>query len=81
MDETNLVLTTIDNPYNPKTDYDNWKEWDQDNGYYTEEFIARLIDMEEEDFDVDDDMKLNELRDRVIQEILEHDVLNVYALV
>lgn len=78
--DDNMVLTTIDNPYNPKTDYDKWKEWDEDNGYNTESYVARLIAMEG-DFDVDDDLTLNNLIDKVYHEILEHDVLGVYILI
>lgn len=76
----NLVLTTIDNPYNPKTDYDNWKSFDSDNEYNTEEFVARLLSMEV-GFDMDDDMKMNELTNKVINEILEHDMTKMYILV
>ena len=76
----NLVLTTIDNPYNPKTDYDNWKSFDTDNEHNTEEFVARLIVMED-GFDIDDDMKMNELINKVINDILEHDVTQMYILV
>jgi hypothetical protein len=78
--DDNMVLTTKDNPYNPKTDYDKWKEWDEDNGYNTESYVARLIAMEGE-FDVDDDLTINNLIDKVYHEILENDVLNVYILI
>lgn len=79
--DDNMVLTTSDNPFNPKLDYDNWKEWDETNGYNTESYVARLLDMEEANFEVDDDLTLNNLIDKVYQEILEHDVLGVYILV
>lgn len=80
LDLDTLVLTTKDNPYNPKTDYDKWKSWDEDNGYETEAYVARLLSMEE-DFDIDDEIVLDTLTDKVVTEILEHDVLNVYVLV
>lgn len=76
-----LVLTTIDNPYNPKTNYDDWKQWDEDNGYYTEAYVGRLIVMEEEEFDVDDVFVLNDLIEKVYQDVLENDVLGVYMLI
>lgn len=79
--DDNMVLTTRDNPFNPKEDYDKWKEWDEANGYYTESYVARLIDMEGVDFDVDDDLEINNLIDRVYHSILEHDILGVYILV
>jgi hypothetical protein len=75
-----FVLSTIDNPYNPKTQYDEWKSWDEDSGYFTEQYIGRLLEMEG-DFDVDDEFTLNNLREKVIQDILENDVINLYILV
>jgi hypothetical protein len=78
--DSNLVLTTVDNPYNPKTDYDKWQMWDEDNGYDTERFVARLVSMED-GFDIDDEVKLNELTDKVIREILDNDVINQYMLI
>lgn len=80
MDEDNLVLTTIDNPHNPKEDYGKWKRWDEDNNYNTESYIARLLEMEEE-VDDDDELKLEELRKKVILDVLDHDVLNIYTLI
>lgn len=79
--DDNSMLTTIDNPFNPKLDYDKWKEWDEENGYNTESFIARLIAEQNVNFDVDDDLTINNLIDKVYHEILEHDVLNVYILI
>jgi hypothetical protein len=79
--DDNLVLTTHDNPFSPKEDYAKWKQWDEENGYYTESFVARLLDMEGVNFDVDDDLTINVLIDRIYHEILEHDTLGVYMLV
>lgn len=72
------MLTTVDNPYSPKDNYDKWKQWDEDNGYNTESFIARLIDS---DIDMDDELSMNEAIDNAKQEILDNDVLKVYKLV
>lgn len=80
IDANDLVLSTIDNPYSPHTEYDKWKQWDEDNGYDTEEFVARLVSMEQ-GFDVDDELSLNELMDKVVHEILDNDVLSIYILV
>lgn len=75
-----LVLTTIDNPYNPRTDYELWKQWDEENEYNTEAYIGRLLLMED-GFDIDDEVKLDILINKVIADIMEHDMLNVYVLV
>lgn len=38
------MLTTVDNPFDPFTQWDDWRRFDEDKGYYTCEFIARLVD-------------------------------------
>lgn len=80
VDEDSLVLTTIDNPYSPKTEYYEWKRFDREQGYNTEEYIGRLVIMEK-DYDVDDELMMNVLTNKVITEILANDSLNIYRLV
>lgn len=72
------MLTTVDNPYSPKTQYDKWKQWDEDNGYNTESFLARLIDA---DVEIDDELALAKAIEEAIAEIIEHDVLAIYLVV
>lgn len=36
------MITTIDNPYDPKEDFSKWYQWDIENGYNTSEYVARL---------------------------------------
>ncbi len=78
-EDSDLVLTTIDNPYDPKTEYYKWKQWDEESGYYTEAYVARLLMMEKE-FDIDDELVVVALTNKVINDILENDPLNIYAL-
>jgi len=78
--EEDLVLTTVDNPYSPKTEYELWKRYDTDNGYNTEEYLARLIDIDEH-VDIDDELTLSALTNAAIQEILEQDKQEIYKLV
>lgn len=79
IDGDNMMLSTIDNPFNPKVDYELWKQWDRDSGHHTEEYIARLISMEDT-YDVDDEFKLNMLTNKVINDILENDDQDLYRL-
>ena len=37
-----FALTTIDNPFNPHTQWDDWLRYDQDHGYYTLSYLARI---------------------------------------
>ena len=45
-------LTTIDNPFDPFTQFDDWNRFDRDKGYYTCEYLARVAktsnDLDEE---------------------------------
>lgn len=75
-----LVLTTIDNPYSPKTEYDKWKQFDVDNHYNTEEYLARVTNLPG-DMELDNDPKIEELTTQAIHSILEHDVLGIYRLI
>ena len=38
-----IAITTTDNPYNPLTDYDRWRNYDIQKGYGTEEYLARVV--------------------------------------
>ena len=41
------MLTTIDNPFSPFTQWDQWLRYDRDHGYYTNEYLARVADADE----------------------------------
>ncbi len=36
------MITTIDNPYDPRQDYPSWFAWDVANGYNTCAYLARV---------------------------------------
>lgn len=38
----NYMLTTVDNPWNPHTHYNEWVVWDQMHQYYTQETLGRI---------------------------------------
>ena len=79
-DTEEVMLTTIDNPFSPKTEYDNWRQWDVDKGYHTEQYLARIMDVPV-DVDMSDEVTLSLIAEKAMYEIVEHDMLNVYILV
>lgn len=38
------LLSTSDNPWNPFTQYKEWRNFDQSKGYCCEEYLARVAD-------------------------------------
>lgn len=73
----NAMLTTIDNPYDPHTQWDEWYKWDVSHGYLTSEWIARLANLDEEDSYLTQESK----RQNAILNILDVDTEGMYALV
>lgn len=70
-------LTTLDNPYNPFEQFTLWLLFDNEKGYNTLGKQDRLAhysdDMTEKEID--------EEHDRVIDEIIKYDFLNIYQKV
>lgn len=62
-----FALTTIDNPYNPITDFNNWFNYEVTQGYNTCAYLART-------FDVD---KLKEMTDAEISLRVEEAIDNI----
>lgn len=36
------LLTTVDNPYHPVDQFEQWLKFDHDNGYYTDQRLAKV---------------------------------------
>lgn len=73
--ETEVMLTTFDNPYNPFDDFDQWYSFDKQMHYDTCEKIARIA-RSFEDFSTIEEKKDTE---RAIDEIIDNDFLNIYV--
>lgn len=39
---SSALLSTVDNPYNPHTQPDDWYRYDMERGYYTLAYLARV---------------------------------------
>lgn len=71
------MLTTVDNPYNPFVQFDEWYAYDQSRGYNTCEYLARIAPTSIELTDEENDVILND----AITEILFFNVLGIYQKV
>lgn len=71
------MLTTIDNPWNPHTHLMEWNRWDEDHGYNTTNYLARLTNVDVLASDLDKDIA----RDLAMSYILDNDDLNIYKIV
>lgn len=75
--DTETMLTTFDNPYNPFDDFDQWFAFDVAKGYYSCNLLARIAGYSE-GFSVIEEKRDTE---RAIDEIIKHDFLNIYTKV
>lgn len=62
------MLTTVDNPYNPFTQFRQWLVWDDAQGYNTSGLLARILVTSDELSDADQAVALNNAIDEVVRE-------------
>ena len=74
---TQHMLTTVDNPYNPFTQNDEWTAWDQAKGYHTNRFLARIVRLSDDLSEADQEAEI----ERAIDEIVAHNVFGVHRKV
>lgn len=71
------AITTIDNPFNPLTEFDNWYRFDCDKGYNSCCYLARLANTSDSLSDVENAKEV----ERAIDLIVDYDPLNIYKKV
>ena len=71
------MLTTIDNPFNPWTHFNEWNTWDQQAGYYTLAFQARVARTSPALSDADQDLAI----ELAIEEIIRENVSGMHKRV
>ena len=77
MTTTQAMLTTIDNPYDPFTNYDEWFAHDAALGYHTPGLLARIAVVSNELSESDQLLAI----ERAIDEIVSENVLGVHKKV
>ena len=75
--DTEVMLTTFDNPFDPFDEFVPWFLFDVEKGYYTCSRLARIA-RTSEDFSVEEEKRDME---RAIDEIINYDFLNIYKKV
>ena len=71
------MLTTVDNPCNPFTHFDDWYAFDQAAGYHTLSFLARIVRTSDELSEPDQRLAIEQGIDEIVQE----NVLGIYMKV
>ena len=74
---TAVMLTTVDNPFDPFTQYDSWERFDESKGYYTCSYLARIVKTSNELSETDE----NQAIISAIDEIIKENVLGIYKKV
>lgn len=72
-----VMLTTIDNPYNPFLQFDDWLAFDEEKGYFTCEYLARMAFISD---GLTDDEKSSVIK-QAIDDICKLNILGIYKKV
>ena len=71
---SDCALTTIDNPYNPFENFNQWFLFDVQKGYDSCSYLARVARTSDQ---FTDDENKQEI-ERAIDEIIKYDFMNIY---
>ena len=71
------MLTTVDNPYNPFDDFENWYRFDRDHQYHCCERLAEKVG----DLNDSNEVEKIKITESAINYIVANDVLGIYAKV
>jgi len=71
------MLSTLDNPFNPFTQYDEWNAFDMSMGYNTNAYLARIAMSSDELSEEDESLAI----DQAMNEIVELNLTGNYIIV
>ena len=72
--EDELLLTTLDNPFNPFLQWEQWFAFDVRHGYETCAYLGRICNSSHELSEIEETLAINQ----AIHEILELNTLGIY---
>lgn len=67
-DATEYMLTTVDNPFNPFTQWDAWFSYDRAMGYNTPSLLARVVALSDEMSEADQALAIQVGIDEIVRE-------------
>lgn len=70
-----VMLSTIDNPYDPFENFSSWYLFDVEAGYNSCAYLARIAKTSDQFTDVENDEEI----ERAIDEIIQYDFRNIYV--
>lgn len=65
---TESMLTTVDNPFDPFTQYDEWNRFDTTHGYHSAALLARVLITSEELSEPDQELAIDMAIDEIVKE-------------
>lgn len=68
MDDVQYMLTTVDNPFNPFTQFDQWFAWDTNAGYNSSGLLARVVLSSDDLSDTDQVVATQQAIDQIVNE-------------
>lgn len=77
MDNQEFMLTTLDNPFNPFTQFDEWNRYDMQKGYYTCAYLARITTSSDEVSEAQEALDI----DKAMNEIVDLNLSGLYIKV
>ena len=72
-----VMLTTIDNPFDPFDEFDQWYSYDMDAGYNSCTYLARVSFTSDSLSEKENEREI----ERAIDEIIKYDFMNIYIKV
>jgi len=67
-DRPEYMLTTVDNPFDPWTQWDEWFAWDQNAGYHTPGLLARVVRTSDDLSEADQNLAIQQAIDEIVRE-------------
>lgn len=62
------MLTTVDNPFDPFTQYEEWYAFDESAGHRTTQFLARIARTSDELSEADQSLAIEQAIDEIVNE-------------